>query len=79
METIHNPDRYMADLRQIVSQGRKRLGLLIGAGAPTALRVDADGKLATDGDPLIPDVAGLTDMVISALNDDGQRVVMSLR
>ena len=30
--TIHNPDRYMADLRQILSQGRKRIGVLIGAG-----------------------------------------------
>lgn len=23
---IHNPDRYMVELRQILSQGRKRIG-----------------------------------------------------
>ena len=32
--TIHNPDLYMADLRQILSQGRNRLGLLVGARRP---------------------------------------------
>ena len=31
MHTFHNPDRFMSDLRQILSQGRKRIGLLIGA------------------------------------------------
>lgn len=35
--TLHNLDRNMADLRQILSQGRKRIGILIGAGAPTAI------------------------------------------
>ena len=59
--TIHNPDRYMADLRQILSQGRKRIGLLIGAGAPTAIRIDGDGRIVEDGGyPLVPDVTGLT-------------------
>jgi hypothetical protein len=38
--TIHNPDRFMVDLRQILTQGRKRIGLLIGAGAPVALKVN---------------------------------------
>ena len=47
--TIHNPDRYMADLRQILSQGRKRIGLLLGAGAPTAIRVDGNGLILEDG------------------------------
>ena len=46
----------MADLRQILSQGKKRIGLLIGAGAPVSI-VDDNDK------PLIPDVRGLTDMV----------------
>ena len=43
--TVHNPDRYMADLRQMLSQGRKRIGIFIGAGAPTAIRVDAKNEI----------------------------------
>jgi hypothetical protein len=58
---VHNPDQYMADLRQIVAQGRKRLGLLVGAGAPAGV-MSADGKA-----PLIPAVAQLTQMVTAAL------------
>ena len=37
--TVHNPDRHIADLRQILSQGKKRIGPLVGAGAPVALKV----------------------------------------
>jgi len=77
--TLHNPDRYMADLRQILSQGRKRIGLLIGAGAPTAIRVDTNGHIAPNGQPLIPDVAGLTDAVVKALDKDDQKVIGTLK
>lgn len=77
--TIHNPDQYMADLRQILSQGRKRIGLLIGAGAPTAIRVDGDGCLVEDGDPLVPDVAGLTDSVVNALSEDDKEIIEALK
>ena len=77
--TIHNPDRYMADLRQVLSQGRKRIGLLIGAGAPTAIRVDDHNQTADSGAPLIPDVSGLTAAVLSALNDDDRKVVAILK
>ncbi|MXY94975.1 MAG: SIR2 family protein [Caldilineaceae bacterium SB0670_bin_27] len=74
--TIHNPDRYMADLRQILSQGRKRIGLLIGAGAPTAIRVDRDGRIVEDGgDPLVPDVVGLTKHVVSTLSEDDKKII----
>ncbi len=66
-KTVHNPDRYMVDLRQILSQGKKRIGLLVGAGAPVSIRVDSENKLSNDGDPLIPDVAGLTTEVIGSL------------
>ena len=31
--SIHNPDQYMASLRTIIAQGRKRIGLVVGAGA----------------------------------------------
>ncbi len=69
----------MADLRQILSQGRKRIGLLIGAGAPTALRVDKDGHMISNGQPLIPDVAGLTEAVIKALDEEDQKVIEILK
>lgn len=68
MDTVHNPDRFMADLRQILSQGRKRIGLLIGAGAPLAIRVDHSGKLDAGGRALIPGVDALTNQVIDGLD-----------
>ena len=58
----HNPDQYMAALRTIIAQGRKRIGLLIGAGAPAGMAKD-DGSR-----PLIPAVAGLTDTVLAAIS-----------
>ena len=74
--TIHNPDHYMAALRQILSQGRKRIGLLIGAGAPTSIRVDGQGHIVEDGGrPLVPDVAGLTVDVVSALSQGDKAII----
>jgi len=61
METFHNPDRFMSDLRQVLSQGRKRIGLLVGAGAPLAIRVNDQGDLDPDGKSLIPGVDKLTE------------------
>ena len=70
----------MADLRQILSQGRKRIGILIGAGAPTAIRVDEYNRIVEDdGHPLIPDVAGLTDAVVSALTEDDRNIIETLK
>jgi len=58
---VHNPDQYMASLRTIIAQGRKRVGLLVGAGA-------AAGTAKDDGTyPLIPAVEGLTTQVLSTL------------
>lgn len=57
----------MGDLRQILSQGRKRIGVLIGAGAPLSVRVDADGKLDRNGQALIPGVDALTNDAIAKL------------
>ena len=62
--SVHNPDQYMASLRQIIAQGRKRIGLLVGAGAPAGIFPPGSDK------PLIPAVAGLTDMVMEALKAD---------
>ena len=70
----------MADLRQVLSQGRKRIGLFIGAGAPTAIRTnEANQIVANGGKPLVPDVAGLTTTVIAELCQSDQRVVEALR
>ncbi len=70
----------MADLRQILSQGRKRIGILIGAGAPTAIRVDEDNRIVEDeGRPLIPDVAGLTNAVVSALPEGDRNIIETLK
>lgn len=61
--SVHNPDQYMSSLRQVIAQGRKRIGLLVGAGAPA-------GISAPDGSgPLIPAVAGLTERVLKALDE----------
>ncbi len=75
---IHNPDRYMVDLRQILSQGRKRIGILVGAGAPVSVRVDSGGQIDPCGGPLIPDVAGLTSSVIKNLDAVDKTVVDAL-
>ena len=77
-DTLHNLDRFMVDLRQILSQGRKRLGLLLGAGAPMSLLVDEKNNIASDGSPLIPDVARLTDIVIETLCEDDKAVIDAL-
>lgn len=62
----------MASLRQILAQGRKRIGLLVGAGAPVGLR-----KPGTNF-PLIPAVAGLTSEVLLALGKDYEGAVTGL-
>ena len=35
--SVHNPDQYMVSLRLIIAQGRQRIGLLVGAGAPAGI------------------------------------------
>jgi hypothetical protein len=55
-------DQYMAALRTVIAQGRKRIGFLIGAGGPAGMAKD-DGTY-----PLIPAVAGLTAQVLATLS-----------
>jgi len=78
LESLHNPDRYMADLRQVLSQGRKRIGLLVGAGAPLSVRVNAQGHLDEDGQPLIPGVDDLTKTVLASLGDVEQTAAQAV-
>lgn len=60
---VHNPDQYMASLRQIIAQGRKRIGFIVGAGAPVGI------KKPDENVPLIPAVEGLTKIVLLTLKD----------
>lgn len=79
MESVHNPDRFMADLRQVLSQGRKRIGLLVGAGAPLSVRIDQNGNLDPNGTPLIPGVDALTDAVLKDFVGDEKAAVDAIR
>ncbi|SFU70056.1 SIR2-like domain-containing protein [Polaromonas sp. YR568] len=80
METFHNPDRFMGDLRQILSQGRKRIGLLVGAGAPLSIKVDSAGNLDDfSGAPLIPGVEELTRVALSNLDPIQTTAASSVR
>ena len=76
--TVHNPDSFMIDLRQILSQGRKRIGLLLGAGAPVALKVNPQGQFHDDAEPLIPDVERLTKIVLDELDASDKTVIDNL-
>ncbi|WLP48134.1 SIR2 family protein [Raoultella ornithinolytica] len=79
METFHNPDRFMSDLRQVLSQGRKRIGLLIGAGAPLAVRVNENNQIDPQGSSLIPGVEELTIRAISGLSGNQAAAVDAIK
>jgi hypothetical protein len=70
MDGVHNPDRFIGDLRQILSQGRKRIGILVGAGAPLSVRLDKNGKLSPSGKPLMHGVEALTTAAANGLTDE---------
>lgn len=74
-DSTHNPDRFVSDLRLILSQGRKRIGMLVGAGAPASIRVDAMGKISETGAPLIPTVKGITANVLDGLSGEDKATV----
>jgi SIR2-like domain len=63
----------MASLRTIIAQGRKRIGLLVGAGAGAGTAKD-DGTY-----PLIPAVEGLTTQVLSALDSKYSTQIAALK
>jgi hypothetical protein len=62
----------MAALRSIIAGGRKRIGLLIGAGAPAGM-AKPDGSY-----PLIPAVEGLTVLVLEALKSKYENQITAL-
>ena len=55
----HDPYRRVNDILQRLSPGRMRIAYLLGAGCPLSIR--------SNGKPLIPDIAGLTEEVKAAL------------
>lgn len=74
--TSHNPDRYMSDLRQIIAQGRKRIGILLGAGAPASILFDKKtDKISSSGEPLIPTINGLTVFVLNNLDVSQKEII----
>ena len=72
--TVHNPDQYMFDFRQIITNGRKKIGLLVGAGAPVSINVGD----ASSYKPLIPNIEGLTAQVCESLEGKEESAYKSL-
>lgn len=65
----HDPARQISFIQQALSQNRKPIGFLLGAGCPLSIRVnerEEEGKKVTD--PLIWDVAGLTKVIAEQLS-----------
>ena len=71
--SVHNPDQYMASMRPLIAQGRKRIGFLVGAGGPVSVIDNTTDK------PLIPAVLGLTDQVVFALTPQYGSVIEALK
>ncbi|KAF2410356.1 SIR2-like domain-containing protein [Pseudomonas antarctica] len=65
-ESVHNPDQYMFGFRQAITNGKKKIGLLLGAGAPFSINIGGDGPWQ----PLIPNVVGLTKTIKENLERD---------
>lgn len=79
MNSTHNPDRFMADLRQILSQGRKRIGFLVGAGAPMSVRIDGNRYVSAVGEPLIPGIDELTTSALGGLSEAQTAAIAALK
>lgn len=73
MTTVHNPDQYMYDFKHILTHGKKKVGILIGAGAPVSINTGEENWT-----PLIPDIAGLTKIVKSNLQGEQLRVFQDI-
>ena len=52
--------------------------MLIGTGASSSVRVNNDGKIDEKGEPLIPDVAGLTNLVLKGLDENDLKIVKTI-
>lgn len=73
--TSHNPDQQMFGFRQLATNGRKKIGVLIGAGAPVSINV---GEV-DEWKPLIPNIAGLEKIVFGDLSLNQQKVYTQIK
>jgi hypothetical protein len=64
---MHDLQRIQQDLQESLSLDKHPVALLIGAGCPSSIRVPGPGA---GTEPLIPDIAGLTERVKAALSSD---------
>ncbi|MFT6925864.1 MAG: hypothetical protein ACJAZP_001456 [Psychromonas sp.] len=64
--TVHNPDQYMYDFQHVLTHSKKKIGILLGAGAPVSINVGNEKTWKS----LIPDIAGLTEIVKESLAGD---------
>ena len=62
---IHDPLHQVSVLQQCLSGGKKRIGILLGAGCPMA--IPGEGQ-----EPLIPDIAGITKSVRDQLTSSSE-------
>lgn len=72
---FHNLDQCMIDFRKVISQRRKRLGLLLGAGVPVSIKVNTENDLDENGKPIIPAINELTERVIKNMEPRETEVV----
>jgi hypothetical protein len=69
----HEIFRQIGYIQQTLSQNKKPIGVFIAAGCPLAVRVDQQCEYATKLEfdlPIIPDVAGLTEIILNKLKND---------
>ncbi|MDY0039486.1 MAG: SIR2 family protein [Desulforhabdus sp.] len=64
MSIVYDLNRQVGYLQQCLSSDKKPLAFFLGAGCPVSIRVPPDSN------PLIPDIAGLTEMIREQINPD---------
>lgn len=74
-DSTHNPDQYMFGFRQLASNGKKKIGVLMGAGAPVSINI---GPSNDDWISLIPNLQGLTKTVKENLSANELKVYQDL-
>ena len=74
-DSTHNPDQYMFGFRQLASNGKKKIGVLMGAGAPVSINI---GSSNDDWISLIPNLQGLTKTVKEKLSAKELKVYQDL-
>ncbi|RXZ36649.1 SIR2 family protein [Oxalobacteraceae bacterium CAVE-383] len=72
--TSHNPDQYLFDFRHLATHGRKKIGLLVGAGAPVSINVGEAEQYVS----LIPNVLGLTQIVRDSLQAEYKEAFLAI-